>query len=165
MTWKRSPCSIFAAALFTGLAAANVALAAGVAPEPAGQDAIASGLTDNGMVEARVVEASRKDGILSIKVRFVPLVKDASYSETIYDDLSELQRDLYVLVGGQKYLLLQDSQGKPLASPTLEIEIEEGHPYAGYWYGRFHAPPPEVKQVSLTLPGVEPIEPIAITNG
>jgi len=161
---KRNARSTFVMALVTGLAAIGLPLGSAVAQESLEQDAIASGLTDDGMVEANVVEASRKAGILTIKIRFVPLVEGSDYSETIYDDLSEWEGDLYVLVGGKKYLLLQDSEGKPLASPSLELEVEEGRPFAGYWYGRFHAPPQQISEVSLTIPGVEPIEPIAITD-
>jgi hypothetical protein len=159
MTLKRNAHSGFVMAC---LAAMGSPLGPVVAQESLQQDAIASGLTENGMVEAKVVEASRKDDILTIKIRFVPVVEGSDYRETIYNDISE--ENIYVFSGSKKYLLLQDSEGKPFASPELEIEVEEGHPFAGYWFGRFTAPPQQVSEVSLTIPGVEPIEPIAIAD-
>jgi hypothetical protein len=48
---------------------------------------LATGMTDGGAAEAQVVEAVRADNILTIKLRFKPLV--ASKLERIYDSISK----------------------------------------------------------------------------
>ena len=77
MMVKRSARSAFVMALIAGLAATGSPLGAAVTQDSSEKEAIASGLTEDGAVEAKVVEASRKGGILTIKIRFVPLAEES----------------------------------------------------------------------------------------
>ena len=125
---------------------------------------LATGLTDGGAAEAQVVEAVRSDNILTIKLRFKPLV--ASKLERIYDSISKdaYQNSFYVLASNKKYLLLTDSNDVPLTNPYLVIKANKDSPIAGSWHGRFPAPPKDVTEVSLTIPGVETLDAIKITD-
>ncbi|PRD52510.1 hypothetical protein C5750_15105 [Phyllobacterium myrsinacearum] len=111
-----------------------------------------------------MVEAVRKDDILTIKLRFKPVVPDKL--ERIYDSISktDYENSFYLLAGNKKHLLLTDSNDKPLTDPYLVIKTTKGSPIAGSWHGRFPAPPKEVTEVSLTIPGVETLDAIKITD-
>lgn len=125
---------------------------------------LAVGLTNGGAAEAQVVEAVRRDDILTIKLRFKPLAPGKL--ERIYDSISEsdYQNSFYVLAGNKKHLLLKDSNDQPLTNPNLVIKTQKDSPTAGSWHGRFPAPPKEITEVSLTIPGVETLDAIKITD-
>lgn len=125
---------------------------------------LATGITNSGAAEAQVIEATRKGDILTIKIRFAPLVPDKM--ESIYAQITEkdYENSFYVLAGDKKYLLLRDSQDTPLASPQLSIRNTKDSPVSGTWYGRFPAPPKDITEVSLTIHGVETIDAIPIAD-
>lgn len=125
---------------------------------------LAVGLINSGAAEAQVVEAVRDGDILTIKLRFKPLVSNKI--EVLYSSISkkDYENDFYVLAGNKKHLLLTDSNNQPLASPKLVITAAANTPNAGTWYGRFPAPPKNITQVSLTIPGVETIDGIKIAD-
>ncbi|MGO4622370.1 hypothetical protein AB4Z34_24805 [Ensifer sp. 2YAB10] len=125
---------------------------------------LATGITDSGAAEAQVVEAVRNGDILTIKIRFAPIVPNKM--ESIYAAISDqdYENNFYVLAGDKKYLLLRDSQDTPLASPQLSIRNTKESTVSGTWYGRFPAPPKEISEVSLTIRGVETIDGIPIAD-
>lgn len=125
---------------------------------------LATGLTDGGAAEAQVVEAVRAGGILTIKLRFKPLATNKL--ERLYDSISKdaYENSFYVLAGNKKYLLLTDSNDKPLTNPYLVVKANKDSPTAGSWHGRFPAPPKDVTEVSLTIPGVETLDAIKVTD-
>lgn len=125
---------------------------------------LASGITNSGTAEAQVTEATRKGEILTIKIRFAPIVPNKM--ESIYARISDqdYENSFYVLAGDKKYLLLRDSQDTPLASPQLSIRNTKDSPVSGTWYGRFPAPPKDIKEVSLTIQGVETIDAIPVVD-
>ncbi len=148
-------------ALLALAATAQAAFAQGQADSPA---PLATGLTDSGSAEGQVVEAVRSGDILSIKVRFKPIV--AGKTEMIYPQISkdDYENSFYVIAGNKKHLLLKDSNDKPLTNPKLMIRTAKDAPIAGSWQGKFPAPPKEIKEVSLTIPGVETFDAIKITD-
>ncbi|PSJ54385.1 hypothetical protein C7I85_27365 [Mesorhizobium soli] len=111
-----------------------------------------------------MIEAVRHADILTIKLRFKPLV--AGKVERIYDSISksDYENSFYVLAGSKKHLLLTDSNDKPLTNPYLVIKTTNGSATAGSWHGRFPAPPKDVTEVSLTIPGIETLDAIKITD-
>ena len=125
---------------------------------------LATGMTNTGSAEAQVTEAVRKGDILTIKLRFAPIVPDKM--ESIYSRITEddYENNFYVLAGDKKYLLLTDSKDKPLTNTQLAIRNTKESPVSGTWYGRFPAPPKDITEVSLTILGVETIDAIPITD-
>lgn len=125
---------------------------------------LATGITNTGSAEAQVTEAVRNGDILTIKVRFAPIVPDKL--ESIYTRITEedYENSFYVLAGDKKYLLLRDSEDTPLASPRLSIQNSKDSPVSGTWYGRFPAPPKDITEVSLTIRGVETIDAIPLAD-
>lgn len=152
-------CALAALLATTGLTQSALAQTQANAAAP-----LATGLTNGGVAEAQVVEATRTGDILTIKLRFRPL--GPSKIERIYDSISEndYENSFYVLAGDKKYLLLTDSNNKPLTNPNLVIKADKDSPIAGSWHGRFPAPPKDITEVSLTIPGVETLDAIKITD-
>lgn len=115
-------------------------------------------------LEAQVVDAVRQGDVLTIRVRLKPVADKGSintlYSEPPYESI-------YVVAKDKKYMLLKDQSGKLLTSPTLDgryTAAEKGKPFVASWFGKFPAPPADVKSVSLTLPKFEPLDNIPVTD-
>ncbi len=146
------------------LAIAGFAHTASAQTQTESASPLAVGLTNGGAAEAQVIEAVRHGEILTIKLRFKPLVADKL--ERIYDSISEndYENSFYVLAGNKKHLLLKDSHDQPLTNPYLVIKTSKDSPTAGSWHGRFPAPPKDITEVSLTIPGVEALDAIKITD-
>lgn len=125
---------------------------------------LATGLTHSGIAEGQVTEAVRNGDILSIKIRFKPVV--AGKAEMVYPGISQddYENSFYLVAGNKKYLLLKDSNGKPLTNPKLVVRTEKDSPIAGAWQGKFPAPPKEISEVSLTIPNVETFDAIKISD-
>ena len=115
-------------------------------------------------IVAEVIESDRKDGVLSVRVRFrnngpkpekLQLVDAQGYVHT------------YVLSGNTKYPLLKDERGGQVATPRdgggwLEPTIK---PKASFsWWGKFPAPPADRKSYTLYFKVGPPIEGIPIVD-
>ena len=115
-------------------------------------------------VVADVIESDRKDGVLTVRVRFrntgakpakLLLVDAQGYVHT------------YVLSGNTKYALLRDDRGNQVATPRdgggwLHPTIK---PKANWsWWGKFPAPPADRKTYSLYLRVGPPIDDIPIVD-
>jgi hypothetical protein len=126
---------------------------------------LATGMINKGTAEAQVVEATRHGEILTIKVRFKGLTNSINNDPLYLNvDKSDIEKSFYILVGNKKYLLLTDTRNVPLTTPSVVLNSREGATYVGSWYGSFPAPPADVKEVYLTMSGVEPLGPIAVKD-
>ncbi len=150
--------------------------AAGAGPEAKAQaedvraaakeSVIARGMTSHGTAEAQVVEAVRQNGILTLKIRFGPVRAPGGGTDfhTLYGNPKKAQEEIAVVAGDRKYFLLTDADGMPLTPPDMMVKVTKDAPLAGTWWGKFPAPPAEIKTVSLTLPEVEAIENIPLSD-
>lgn len=157
---RKTAASLFGSVtMLAGMGPAAFAQGQAAPPAP-----LATGLTESGTAEGQVVEAVRSGDILSIKVRFKPIV--LGKTEMIYPSITQdaYENSFYLIAGNKKHLLLKDSNDKPLANPKLMIRTSKDAPLAGAWQGKFPAPPKEVSEVSLTMPGVETFDAIKITD-
>jgi hypothetical protein len=146
--------------LATVLLSASALPFAALAEEAAGQP-LATGYHSSGQVTAEVSGAIRDGDKLTVKVRFKNATEGDNVSSTLYSSMSdkEYENDYYLLAGDKKYLLLKDSEGKPL-TPTSVSLFGKG-PVVGVWHGVFPAPPKDQK-VTLYIKGVEPLGPFAV---
>ena len=115
-------------------------------------------------VVAEVIESDRKDGVLTLRVRFrnngqkpakLPMVDAQGYVHT------------YLVSGNTKYPLLRDNTGKQVATPRdgggwLEPTIKPKATWS--WWGKFPAPPADRKTYSLYLKVGPPIDNIPIMD-
>ncbi|MFT4012239.1 MAG: hypothetical protein QM682_02330 [Paracoccus sp. (in: a-proteobacteria)] len=131
-------------------------------------DAAGLAVTTSGKAWAELHKANRKDGKLSIELRF--LTRTSGYSgEVIYTDLAALPAAEvpHLTAGGRDYPLFLDAAGKPMAPDRAETSFNydpEKNPRVGTWKAVFEAPPAEAGDVMLILPNVAPIGPLGIKD-
>lgn len=155
--------SLLLSALATAPATAQDTAAPAPATTPAGNAAetLPTGLTDDGWAEATLARVQRDGDRLTVTVRFKKDASITSGSSMIYSDLSKTiwETGIYITADNKKYLLMQDANGKALASPRLQLT--SSGPLAGSWSGTFPAPPAG-SSATLQLLGVEPLGPFTI---
>ena len=149
-------------------AASTPAPAPSAAPAPvaaaAPSGALKTGDTNIAGVVADVTECSRKDGVLSVRVRFRSTVSEKKAFDLI--DGRDYQK-FYFTAANKKYFILKDSEGTYLtteASPfgNLAVHLDPGGQYT--WWAKFPAPPAEVKAITLYTPVSAPIEDVPVSN-
>lgn len=140
------------------------AMLAAVTPAVAQPKPLATRDLDVEGIVAEVIESDRKEGVLTVRVRFrnggvkavkLPLVDAQGYVHT------------YVVSGNTKYALLKDDTGKQVATPRdgggwLEPTIKPKATWT--WWGKFPAPPADRKAYSLYLRVGPPIDDIPIVD-
>jgi hypothetical protein len=109
-----------------------------------------------------IYECKRKQGVLTIKVRFKAAggraELDLPYDTTYVVDVAS----------GKKYTILRDSDKAPLATTSqgwgdrVRESVEPGATFSAWW--KFPAPPPTTKKISFILPKSEPAEDVPITD-
>jgi len=148
------------------LAALALAAAAPISAQaPAGgTPVLVSGDTNIAGVVAEVTECKRKEGVLSLKVRF----RNTGSTRTDFRLIDGRNHDdLYVTAAAKKYFVLRDSEKTPVSAPTdgfgiLKVELAPGGSWT--WWAKYPAPPPEIKAVSYYLPISPPLEDIPISD-
>ena len=115
-------------------------------------------------VVADVIESNRKEGVLTVRVRFrnngekaakLMLVDEQGYVHT------------YLVSGDTKYPLLKDERGNQVATPRdgggwLAPTIKPKATWS--WWGKFPAPPADRKTYALHLKVGPPIDDIPIID-
>lgn len=149
-------------------APAPVAATAPPAVAPAASAAPAGTLktsdTNISGVAADVTECARKDGALSVKVRF----RNASGEKKKLNLFAGKDYEkYYVTAASKKYFILKDSEGTyltPQASSFggLSVGIDPGEQYT--WWAKYPAPPGEVKAVTLYTQVAAPLEDIPVSD-
>jgi hypothetical protein len=134
------------------------------AAAPAASAALKTEDTNIAGVVADVTECARKDGVLSVKVRFrntsgekkqLNLIENRDYVK------------FYVTAASKKYFILKDTEGTyltPQASGfgSLGVGLEPGGQYT--WWAKYPAPPAEVKAVTLYTSVSAPLENISVSD-
>ena len=146
------------------LASMFAVAAPAVAQPKQGDKPLATRELDVEGVVADVIESNRKDGVLTVRVRFrnnggkpakLLLVGVQGYVHT------------YIVSGNTKYALLQDDRGNQAATPRdgggwLEPTIKPKATWG--WWGKFPAPPADRKTYALYLKVGPPIDDIPIVD-
>ena len=156
--------------LALSLAAGAIVLAGPAVPPQAKAPATGSGgvlqsqEADTPGVVAELIECKRKEGVLSIKVRF----RNTTNAAAFHRILAHREYDhIYVTAAGEKYFLLKDSEGVFLTNQadlggSVAMHMAKGG--STVWWGKFPAPPADVKKINFTLPRVPPFDDIPITD-
>ena len=116
--------------------------------------------SQNGQFRLTVTEASRTGGVLTIKARVTLLGGETGSRRLLHSSDNE---DLYVLAGDQKYMMLKDNEGVALAPEEFSPSFERLGGTATWW-GKFPAPPPEVRAVGFYFKHFAPVENVAIKD-
>ena len=136
------------------------ATAATPAPAAASGPSLGEADSQNGQFRLAVTEATRTGGVLTIKARVTLLGGETGSRRLLHSFDNE---DLYVLAGDQKYMMLKDNEGVALAPEDFAPSFTQLGGTATWW-GKFPAPPPEVKAVGFYFKEFAPVENVAITD-
>jgi hypothetical protein len=136
------------AAIALGAASlATLVTAQAQAPGPASKPLATRELDADGIV-ADVIESTRKDGVLTVRVRFRNVT-----DKPVKFLLSHAGRydDNYISAANTKYKVIRDAKGNVVATPTdgggwIEPTIKPKSSFA--WWAKFPAPPAEQKTYS-----------------
>lgn len=116
-------------------------------------------------VVAEITEATRKQGVLSVKIR----LRNTSSKEARIDVLGYMGRypQYYVVADAKKYFILHDSEKVPLASSSdqagfLRADISPGGTWT--WWAKYPAPPAAVKTMSYYTPIAPPFDDVPIAD-
>jgi hypothetical protein len=115
-------------------------------------------------VTAEIVEAQRKEGVLTMKVRYRN-AGDAPAKIRVYRNWND--DEYYVTAGSTKLMVLKDSKNVAVAVPHGQHgeTYAEIKPKGSYlFWAKYPAPPAEAKKVSFYHPHSPPIEDIPITE-
>ncbi|MCM2328418.1 MAG: hypothetical protein NDI88_11055 [Lysobacter sp.] len=158
----RHPSRISVAALLTAAAFATALPAA--AQQKVEARPLASAELDVPGVVADVIESTRKEGVLTVRVRFRNTgdkpVKFLLAGSGRYDDN-------YLSAGNVKYTVIRDAKKHPVATPTdgggwLEPKIAKGGSWN--WWAKFPAPPADRTKYTLYLKVGPPIDDVPIID-
>ncbi len=115
-------------------------------------------------VVAEMTECKRKQGVLSLKLRF----RNTTAEGLSFNALSRGNyQDFYVVAGTKKYFVLRDTESTPLAPPqdpggAVSVSLPAGGTWT--WWAKYPAPPAELKSITYFTPVGPPIEDIPITD-
>ena len=121
-------------------------------------EVIQSEETDLPGVVADLIQCKRKRGVLTVKVR----VKNTS-AKTVRVYWPDVKKTIYLMdeANSKKYFLLKDAKGDFIYSGDPWDIVADGSKVS--WF-KFPAPPPEVKEITLVIPGVVPFEDVPIED-
>jgi hypothetical protein len=116
-------------------------------------------------ITAEVTEVSRKEGVLTVKVRYRNGGGKAVQVH-IVGDRGDVDK-FYLVSGNNKMLPLRDSQKYPVMTPgnsvgTVTADIKPGSSFL-FW-GKYPAPAASVKKVTYMTPHTPPFEDLPITE-
>jgi hypothetical protein len=133
-------------------------------PAPPTTPALKTGDTNISGVAAEVTQCERKDGVLSVKVRF----RNTGSEKQQFDLIDSRNYEKYYLTAAsKKYFILKDSEGTYLTAQAsgfgnLAVHLDPAGQYT--WWAKYPAPPPEVKAVTLYMPVAAPLEDIPVAD-
>lgn len=137
---------------------------AAAAPVPPAGAVLAAQETNWPGIVAEVTEFQRKGNTLTARVRFRNQGGEAAEPDVKYGEVYVMD-----LAAGRKYEVLRDEQGRYIAAlrsgwdDRWYQKVEPGNSMT-IWM-KLPAPPSEVREVTLQVPGVPPFEDLAIQEG
>jgi hypothetical protein len=116
-------------------------------------------------VTAEILEAVRKEGVLTVKMRLRNTGSAVAKVE-ISQDFRDVDK-YYAVVGSTKFLILKDSKNVPLMvqlnnSGGLTPEIKPGGSFL-FW-AKYPAPPQDARKFTFYTPFTPPIEDVPISD-
>ena len=135
------------------------------ASTPAAAEPLQVQETNTEGVVAEFMECKRKEGVLSVKIRFRNTgAAPASISLLVYGRGYDR---IYFTAEGTKYYILKDEDGNWLApgtdpSGSLGFSLQKGKIFL--WWAKYPAPPAAVKKITLFTTVTGPFEDIPITD-
>jgi len=118
-------------------------------------------------VAAEITQCQRSEGVLTIKVRFRNNADKERHIEfTHWNAAASDNAKFYVTAGNKKYFLLADADGTVLSTNAngngVDAHVDPGK--TTIWWGKFGAPPADVKKINFMMPVSTPFEAVPITD-
>ena len=118
-------------------------------------------------VVAELTQCLRSEGVLTIKVRFRNNAdKQMHLIFTHWNAAGSDNPKFYVTAGNKKYFLLADSDGTVLSINStgngFEASLDPGKTLI--WWGKYPAPPADIKKINFMMPVTTPFEAVPITD-
>jgi hypothetical protein len=118
-------------------------------------------------VVAELTQCQRSEGVLTIKVRFRNNAdKERHLVFTHWNAAGSDNPKFYVTAGNKKYFLLADSDGTVLSINStgngFEASLDPGKTLI--WWGKYPAPPADVKKINFMMPVTTPFDAVPITD-
>jgi hypothetical protein len=118
-------------------------------------------------VVAELTECRRSEGVLTIKVRFRNNAdKDRHLIFTNWNASGVDNPKFYVTAGNKKFFLLADSDGTVLSINStgngVDATLAPGKIFL--WWGKYPAPPTDVKKINFMMPVTAPFDDVPITD-
>jgi len=109
-------------------------------------------------VVAELIQAKRKKGVLTVKVR---VRNNSAKSARVF--WRDVKKNAYLMdeANQKKYFLLKDAEGEYICSGDPDNIPANGTKIS--WF-KFPAPPDEVKEITIVLPGCFPFEDVPIED-
>ena len=115
-------------------------------------------------VTAEVTEASRKEGVLTVKVRYRNTTGETTRMQVYRDGgIGEY----YLTAGNTKLMMLKDTRNAPVAyphGPHGQTYVDLKPKGSFLFWAKYPAPPEDAKKVSFFHPHGAPVEDIPITD-
>ena len=163
---KRNLAALAAVAALAVILAAPGALAGPQAAKPAAKPAepLQVQETNEAGVVAEFIECKRKEGVLTVKIRF----RNTGTAPAAFNIIGRGNYDdLYVTAEDKKYFVLRDEERTPL-SPTVDpggaVRVSLKPSGTWLWWAKYPAPPAEVKKINYVWTLGAPFEDIPITD-
>jgi hypothetical protein len=121
-------------------------------------------------VVAEFMECRRTEGVLTLKIRYRNTSTSAKANQLTFvhsNDNNDYPK-YYVTAGAKKYFVLKDSDGTVLSSNAaggsngVYITLDPGKSYL--WWGKYPAPPADVKKIDFITPLGQPFESVPIAD-
>lgn len=126
-----------------------------------GNEVLATGRYQNGEIIAEVDGLAVDGERLTVKMALRPTEPGQRVGSTVlYSSLGgKTYEEVYLISGDKKYMLVRDLNDEPLAPPSLTASGKGA--MVGTWYGVFPKPPAG-QDITLYMPGMEPIGPFRV---
>ncbi len=173
--WRRFAWNEFAPAALLAfivmpLAPCGSAFAAPPAAQVPASGVIQTQETNVENVVAEFLECRRAEGVLTLKIRYRNTSTSAKANQLtfVHSNDSNDYPKYYVTAGAKKYFVLKDSDGTVLSSNAaggsngVNITLDPGKSYL--WWGKYPAPPADVKKIDFITPLGQPFESVPIAD-
>lgn len=119
---------------------------------------------DTDGIVAEVIESVRKDGVLTVRVRFRNKTDKPVKLLVVHSGRYD---DNYISAADTKYTIIRDAKKNPVATPTdgggwIEPTIKPKGTFN--WWAKFPAPPADQKKYTLYLKAGPPVEDVPIVD-
>jgi hypothetical protein len=159
------PAPMFLIAVFLGLPLVLLGSAFAVPPAAVPTSVIQTQETSDEGVVGELIECRRSEGVLTIKVRFRNNSDKAVNLTFIHWGAVGVDvPKFYVTAGNKKYFVLKDTDGTVLSSNSANSDASLGPGKTYLWWGKYPAPPAEVKKINFMMPLTAPFEDVPITD-